>query len=97
MKTAFIESHIRCPRCSKRLVCDLGPDDDGAITIGHDCLNCKWHEEAPRSVADARRRSDVPQVRAVHESLAEALRRQRLEGVVVPLRVDTNPWAEEEW
>lgn len=98
MKTAFIDSHLRCPRDGKRLVQDIGPEEnEGVVEIGHDCLHCGWHEQAPRTVAEAYRRSDVPQVRAVHESLREALARQRLEGVEVPLRVDTEPWPEEEW
>lgn len=94
--TIFIDSHLRCPRDGKRLVVDIGPDEnDGVISIGHDCLNCGWHEEAPRTVAEARH-SDVPQVRAVHESLREALLRQRLEGVVVAMKYDDEP-VEVEW
>lgn len=93
MKTAVIDSHLRCPRCSKRLVCDIGPDEnDGVISIGHDCLNCGYHEQAPRTVADARRRSDVPAL----ISLREQLVRLRLGGVEVPLVYDDEP-VEVEW
>lgn len=97
MITAFINSHLRCPRDGKRLVVDIGPEEnDGVLEVIHRCLECPYVEQAPRTVAEAYRRSDVPQVQAVHQSLQELLRRQRLEGVVVPLRVDTNPWAEED-
>ena len=89
MITAFINSHLRCPRDGKRLVVDIGPEEnEGVVEIVHRCLECPYVEQAPRTVAEAYRRSDVPQLRAVHESLAEALRMQRLEGVEIPLVYD---------
>lgn len=94
--SAFIDSHLRCPYDGKRLVVDMGPDDYNVIEIRHHCLECRYVEFGPRTVAEVHSRSDVPQVRAVHESLREQLARLRLGGEEVPLVYDDEP-VEVEW
>lgn len=44
MKIEFTDSPLRCPRDGKRMVMDLGQDDDGEHEAKHCCLHCGWTE-----------------------------------------------------
>jgi hypothetical protein len=91
MNTSVIDSTRRCPRCSKLLVVDAGQDENwGDLRVRLYCLNDEW-EEFSNPNAEAARRHSAP-VR----SAAERLRALRLEGVVVPLVIDHEPFPEVE-
>lgn len=46
----YEDSHIRCPRCSKRMMVELGPDDTGRLVALHECWNCDYTIRAVHEV-----------------------------------------------
>lgn len=82
MITHLIDSHLRCPRCKKRMVLDVGQDDHsgaGDMRATHRCLECPYTEIDKNWSAPLG--TDRPRT-----TLAARLRQQRLgEGVEIPL------------
>lgn len=80
-------SHLRCPRSScpdygRRLYMEIGQDDAGigGLTVEHRCPECQYAEFGPPNPVVAMKTSRLEAI--------ERLRRQRLEGFVIPLRKD---------
>jgi hypothetical protein len=93
MTTQIIDSDLRCPRDGKRMVCELGQQDEdgrdlGTLVMWHHCWTCNY------KVRDDRRMRPLP---TRTETAAARLRRLRLEGTVVPIQYDDTPWPEEDW
>lgn len=86
------DSPRRCPRCSKRLVCEIGQSETAGreLTVEYWCLHDDYREAGPSTAESARRTS--PTVRKI---AAERLRQQRASGfsrdrgVEVPMVYDT--------
>lgn len=88
MTTQIIDSDLRCRRCSKLMHVELGQQDEDGRDIGclvmiHECWSCGW------TIRDDRRMRPLP---TRTESAAARLRRLRLEGTVVPIQYDTEPF-----
>ena len=93
MTTQIIDSDLRCPRDGKRMVLELGQQDEdgrdlGQLVMIHHCWHC------PYTVRDDRRMRPLP---TRTETASARLRRLRLEGTVIPLVYDDTPWPEEDW
>ncbi len=88
MTTQFIDSDLRCRRDGKRMLVELGQQDEdgrdlGTLVMVHTCFHCGW------TIRDDRLRRPLP---TRTPQFAERLRRQRLEGTVVPIQYDATPW-----
>jgi hypothetical protein len=88
MTTQIIDSDLRCPRDGKRMVLELGQQDEdgrdlGTLVMIHRCWHC------PYTVRDDRRMRPLP---TRTPQFAERLKRQRLEGIVIPLVYDDSPF-----
>lgn len=88
MTTQIIDSDLRCPRDGKRMVVELGQQDEDGRDIGqlvmvHMCFHCTY------TVRDDRRMRPLP---TRTPQFAERLKRQRLEGTVIPIVYDETPW-----
>lgn len=93
MTTQIIDSDLRCQRCSKRMVLELGQQDEdgrdlGTLVMVHECWSCGW------TVRDDRLRRPLP---TRTPQFAERLRRQRLEETVVPIVYDDAPFPRSEF
>jgi len=69
-----IDSHLRCPRCGKRMHMDIGQDDitgAGDMRAEHQCWNCDYREQ-DRDWSRPLKTDPVAR--------AEWLKRKRLEG-----------------
>lgn len=92
MAIQVLDSPLRCPHCSKRLVMQVGQDDAtgaGDMRATHECWSCNYSEidknwSGPLGTDRAR------------TPMRELLRLQRLEGVVIPLVYDDSPFPEVE-
>ena len=88
MTTQIIDSDLRCRRCSKRMVVELGQQDEdgrdlGTLVMIHSCWSCGW------TIRDDRRMRPLP---TRTETATARLRRLRLEGTVIPIVIDDSPW-----
>lgn len=88
MTTQIIDSDLRCPRDQKRMVVELGQQDEdgrdlGTLVMWHHCWHCNY------KVRDDRRMRPLP---TRTETAAARLRRLRLEGTVVPIQYDDEPF-----
>jgi hypothetical protein len=88
MTTQFIDSDLRCRRDGKRMLVELGQQDEdgrdlGMLVMIHTCFHCGW------KIRDDRRGRPLP---TRTETAAARLRRLRLEGTVVPIQYDNTPW-----
>lgn len=81
MAVQVIDSPKRCPRCSKRLVMQIGQDDvtgAGDMRARHECWNCEYAED------------DRAWSRPLKTDGRSTLRRlaDRLRGVEIPMVYD---------
>lgn len=88
MTTQIIDSDLRCPRDGKRMVVELGQQDEdgrdlGQLVMIHRCWHC------PYTVRDDRRMRPLP---TRTPQFAERLKRQRLEGTEIPIVYSDEPW-----
>jgi hypothetical protein len=93
MTTQIIDSDLRCRYCSKRMMLELGQQDEdgrdlGTLVMIHTCWSCGW------TVRDDRLRRPLP---TRTPQFAERLKRQRLEGTVIPIQYDTTPFPKGEF
>lgn len=92
MTTQFVDSDLRCPRDGKRMLVELGQEVDGrdvgTLVMVHQCFHCGYE------VRDDRLRRPLP---TRTPQFAERLKRQRLEGTVVPIVYDDAPFPKSEF
>lgn len=85
MTTLFTDSDRRCPRDGKKMLVEIGQrdyvgdDTVGLVEMVHQCWSCGYTE---RDDQWKRPRLNTG------PTLAERLRKQRLEGVEIPYRTD---------
>ncbi len=96
MSTQIIDSDRRCPFDGKRMLVEIGQDDNSAtdrlsirVRMVHQCLHC-GHEEIEENWKR-------PRIKPTSNAAAERLAKLRAEGTVIPLVYDDSPWPEEEW
>jgi hypothetical protein len=93
MTTQIIDSDLRCPRDGKRMMVELGQQDEdgrdlGALVMWHHCWHCNY------KVRDDRTMKPLP----THTpEFAERLKRLRLEGTVIPIHYDPTPFPRSEF
>lgn len=88
MTTQIIDSDLLCRRCSKRMVVELGQQDEdgrdlGQLVMIHQCWSCNW------TIRDDRLRRPLP---TRTETAADRLKRLRLEGTALEIVYDDTPW-----
>lgn len=95
MTTLFEDSDRRCPRDGKRMLVEIGQQDDvggrrlALVEMVHACWSCGYTERDDQWKRPGVRVSTGP-------TMAERLYAQRM-GVEVPMRYDTSPFPEDEW
>jgi hypothetical protein len=47
----YEDSHLRCPFDGKRMLVEVGPDDEGRLVALHECWHCGHTTRAAREVA----------------------------------------------
>lgn len=88
MTTQIIDSDLRCPRDQKRMVLEIGQQDEdgwdlGCLVMIHQCWECGYH------VRDDRRMRPLP---TRTESAAARLKRLRLEGTELKIVYSAEPF-----
>ena len=51
MGVHYEDSHLRCPFDGKRMMVEIGPDDEGRMVALHECWHCGHVTRAAREVA----------------------------------------------
>lgn len=93
MTTLIDDSDLRCRRCSKRMHVEVGQQDEdgrdlGSLVMIHECWSCGW------TIRDDRRMRPLP---TRTPQFAERLKRQRLDGTVIPIVIDDAPFPKGEF
>lgn len=83
----WMDSELRCPRCAKRMMCQVGqaedasPDGNVVVLRRHECWNCDYVELDTQS----------PRKPVVLAELEAVRRRREAAGEVVPMHYDRTP------
>lgn len=91
MATEILDSHLRCPFDGKRMLYEIGQDDlsgAGDMRAVHFCLHCDYREID---------KAWSKPLKTAGTTMADHLRRQRLEGTVLRLVYDESPFPAEDW
>lgn len=52
----YEDSHLRCPFDGKRMLVEVGEDDNGRLSAVHECWHCDYTCYAPREVVENAKR-----------------------------------------